>query len=356
VDTFLIVGIGIIALLIALLGWMVWRSNKKAAQWKGLHEQSEVAMKQFQASQSQVIHTTKLASLGQMVAGLAHEVNTPLGFVKSNVEVVNELLDDYLKLVKAYDEAVKEFQQPVELTLNSNPTGFVNFAKMLDARRKLSNAREALEKTTLVADAKDLMTDANEGIKQLSSLVQNLKGFARVDRDGLDNVDLNEGVESSLMMASHQLKGHASVIKNLNPLPKVRCMPSQINQVFLNLITNAAQAMEKGGTLTIQTRALKTAVEVEFADTGSGIAPDVLPKIFDPFFTTKPVGDGTGLGLSIVHKIVQSHGGEIKVQSTLGKGTVFTVRIPIAAPETGIANTAKPTNTNSGEFFSLGDK
>lgn len=351
--TWPIIVIGILLIVAVVLALIVWRLRQQVVRWKGLHDKVESEMKQFQSSQSQVIHTTKLASLGQMVAGLAHEVNTPLGFVKSNVEVVNELLDDYLKLVKAYDDAVQNFQQPVDMTLNSDPTSIVNFAKLLDARRKLQNARETLEKSTLITDAKDLMTDANEGIKQLSSLVLNLKGFARVDRDGLDVVDINEGVESSLMMAAHQLRGHVNVVKQLNPLPKVRCMPSQINQVFLNLITNAAQAMEKGGTLSIQTRPIKNAVEIEFTDTGSGISPEVLPKIFDPFFTTKSVGDGTGLGLSIVHKIIQSHGGDIKVNSTPGKGTVFTVRLPIEAPETAAAKSGKSANTNSGEFMEV---
>jgi signal transduction histidine kinase len=186
-----------------------------------------------------------------------------------------------------------------------------------------------VEKSPLLKDAKELLGDASEGLAQLSSLVVNLKGFSRVDRDGMDTMDLNEGIESALMIAQHQLRDRVKVVKNLQPLPKVRCMPSQMNQVFLNLITNAAQAIEDDGTLTIASKAEGGQVQIDVSDTGCGIPDDVLPKIFDPFFTTKPVGEGTGLGLSIVHKIVKGHGGTIKVRTTPRKGTTFTVSLPV---------------------------
>ncbi|MBC7988017.1 MAG: hypothetical protein H7Y19_00330 [Luteimonas sp.] len=171
----------------------------------------------------------------------------------------------------------------------------------------------------------------------MSGLVMNLKGFARVDRDGMDTVDLNDSVRSALTIASHQLRDRITVVQQLGDVPKVKCMPSQINQVFLNMITNAAQAMGEEGTLTIRSQAKPNVVEVSFEDTGSGIADDVLPKIFDPFFTTKPVGEGTGLGLSIVHKIIQGHGGAIRVKSQVGKGTTFFVELPLAQTATAKA-------------------
>ena len=209
-----------------------------------------------------------------------------------------------------------------------------------EARRKLFEARAAVEKSPLLKDAKELLGDASDGLAQLSSLVLNLKGFSRVDRDGMDSMDLNEGIESALMIAQHQLRDRVKVIKQLQPLPKVRCMPSQMNQVFLNLITNAAQAIDGDGTLTIASKADGSQVQVDFTDTGVGIPDDVLPKIFDPFFTTKPVGEGTGLGLSIVHKIVKGHGGAIKVRTTPRKGTTFTVSLPVNG--SGVA-AAEPT-------------
>src|SRR5581483_4936561 len=293
------------ALLAAACAWrgfMLFQVRRANSALAGQQAQAEEEIKRLQATQSQVIHTTKLASLGQMVAGVAHEINTPLGFVKSNVEVIGDLLDDYRKLVKQYDAAVQYCLQPVDLIFGADKASLDKLVKHVDeARRKLFEAHTALEKTSLLKDAKELLGDASEGLAQLGSLVQNLKGFSRVDRDGMDSMDLNEGIESALMIAQHQLRDRVKIVKHLQPLPKVRCMPSQMNQVFLNLITNAAQAIDGEGTLTIESKPVGKEVEISIADTGCGIPDDVLPKIFDPFFTTKPVGEGTGLGLSIVH-------------------------------------------------------
>jgi signal transduction histidine kinase len=326
----------------AALGFLWFRERQGNAALVARQRDAEEEIKRLQATQSQVIHTTKLASLGQMVAGVAHEINTPLGFVKSNVEVVADLLDDYRKLVKQYDAAVQYCLQPVDLIFGADKASLDKLVKHVEeARRKLFEARATLEKSPLLSDAKELLKDASDGLTQLASLVQNLKGFSRVDRDGMDLVDLNEGIESALSIAQHQLRDRVRVVKHLQPLPKVRCMASQMNQVFLNLITNAAQAIDGEGTLTIESRATPKEVEISFADTGCGIPDDVLPKIFDPFFTTKPVGEGTGLGLSIVHKIVKGHGGSIKVRTTPRKGSVFTVSLPVdGAAATGPAAVA----------------
>jgi two-component system NtrC family sensor kinase len=316
----------------AWLGFELLKARRKNLVLQAGQAETEAELKRLQATQSQVIHTTKLASLGQMVAGVAHEINTPLGFVKSNVEVIGDLLDDYRTLVKQYDAAVQHCLQPVDLIFGADKSSLDKLVKHVEeARRKLFEARTSLEKTTLLKDAKELLSDASEGLGQLGSLVLNLKGFSRVDRDGMDSMDLNEGVESALMIAQHLLRDRVKVVKHLQPLPKVKCMPSQMNQVFLNLITNAAQAIDGDGTLTIDSKVVNNSIEISFADTGSGIADDILPKIFDPFFTTKQVGEGTGLGLSIVHKILKGHGGSIKVRTTPKKGSVFTLTVPLDA-------------------------
>lgn len=332
---------GIIILLLVACGAMafLWlRERKKVVDFTARETQTQDELKRLQATQSQVIHTTKLASLGQMVAGVAHEINTPLGFVKSNVEVVGDLLDDYRKLVKLYDAAVQLCLQPVDLIFGADKAALDKLVKYVeDARRKLFEARANLESSSLLKDAKELLGDAGDGLTQLSSLVQNLKGFSRVDRDGMDSVDLNEGLNSALIIAQHQLRDRVKVVKHLQPLPKVRCMASQMNQVFLNLITNAAQAIEGDGTLTIESKPVGQTVEMSFADTGTGITDDVLPKIFDPFFTTKPVGEGTGLGLSIVHKIIKGHNGSVKVRTTPKKGSTFTISLPVDGPAAGTA-------------------
>jgi two-component system NtrC family sensor kinase len=325
-----VIGLLLLLAVCAWLGFELMTARRKNLVLQASHAETEEELKRLQATQSQVIHTTKLASLGQMVAGVAHEINTPLGFVKSNVEVVGDLLDDYRTLVKQYDAAVQYCLQPVDLIFGADKASLDKLVKHVEeARRKLFEARTNLEKTSLLKDAKELLGDASEGLGQLGSLVLNLKGFSRVDRDGMDSMDLNEGVESALMIAQHQMRDRVKVVKHLQPLPKVRCMPSQINQVFLNLITNAAQAIDGDGTLTIDSKVVGNNVEISFADTGCGIPDDILPKIFDPFFTTKQVGEGTGLGLSIVHKILKGHGGSIKVRTTPKKGSVFTLTLPV---------------------------
>ena len=296
-------------LALAAAAYFFLRERKLRA---GLSQSEEEAKKR-----AQVLHTNKLASLGGMVAGVAHEINTPLGFVKSNVEVVSDLISEY-------EAAVTKVMTGVDLLLSLD-------ASMVDrAKAAIQKARIELARATTLNEARELLEDSAEGLKQMSSLVLNLKGFARVDRDGMDTIDLNDSIRSALTIAGHQLRDRIQVVQELGDVPKVKCMPSQINQVFLNMITNAAQAMDDEGKLTIRSVAKPNVVEVSFEDTGSGIPDDVLPKIFDPFFTTKPVGEGTGLGLSIVHKIIQGHGGAIRVKSQVGKGTTFFVELPIA--------------------------
>jgi len=276
-------------------------------------------LEKMQSTQSQVIHTTKLASLGQMIAGVAHEMNTPIGFVKSNVEVVRELMNEHRVLV---GKCVQGFDMMLAADL-ARPESAAAI------RRTLSKVRNALANDARLPDADELLKDSVDGLVQIANLVKNLKGFARVDSDGMDLLDLNECVESALTIAAHQLRDRIDVVKELGNLPKIHGIASQINQVLLNLITNAGQAMEDGGKLSLISRRAGDMVEVEVSDTGKGIPDKILPKIFDPFFTTKPVGEGTGLGLSIVHKIVQGHGGTIKVRTTPEKGSSFTISFPV---------------------------
>ena len=331
----------VVIVLAGTCAWQAWtmqqaHDKKRMLELRLADAENEV--KQLQATQSQVIHTTKLASLGQMVAGVAHEMNTPLGFVKSNVEVIGDMLDDYRQLVREYDAAVQHCLQPVDLIFNADKASLDKLVTHVEsARRKLFEARNNIETSPLLTDAQDLLNDAGDGLSQLATLVTNLKGFSRVDRDGMDTMDLNEGLESALMIAKHQLRDRIKVVKQFEPLPPVRCMASQMNQVFLNLITNAAQSIEGEGTLTIASKVVGNSIEISFSDTGSGIPDDILPKIFDPFFTTKPVGEGTGLGLSIVHKIVKSHNGSIKVRTTPKSGTMFLITLPIARGSTAAA-------------------
>jgi signal transduction histidine kinase len=184
----------------------------------------------------------------------------------------------------------------------------------------------------VVEELSSLVKDGLYGTGQMAEIVGNLKDFSRLDRSKVTSFNLNEGLNSTLLLAKHLLKG-VTVDKRFGNIPAIVCSPSQVNQVFLNLVTNAVQAMEGAqGKLTLTTRSEGAGVAVEVADDGKGIAPDVLPKIFDPFFSTKEIGKGTGLGLSISYKIVQQHGGRIDVDSRPGAGTRFTVWLPLKPP------------------------
>ena len=306
----------VVCVLLAAVAAFAYLRAKRANQ-RVLELQAD--LEKMQHTQSQVIHTTKLASLGQMIAGVAHEMNTPIGFVKSNVEVVRELLNEHRALLA---KCIQGFDVMLAADLTRPQT-------IEPLRRTMTKVRDALGTDVRLPDADELLKDSVDGLQQIANLVKNLKGFARVDSDGMDLLDLNECVESALTIAAHQLRDRIDVVKNLGSLPKIHGIASQINQVLLNLITNAGQAMDDGGKLTLTSKRSGDMVEVEVADTGAGIPDNVLPKIFDPFFTTKPVGEGTGLGLSIVHKIVQGHGGSIKVRTAAGKGSVFTISFPL---------------------------
>jgi signal transduction histidine kinase len=186
-----------------------------------------------------------------------------------------------------------------------------------------------LREAATVKELGNMLGDGLHGIEQINEIVTNLKNFSRLDRSKVSRFNLNEGLDSALIIARNAVKTK-TIVKNYGDIPPVECSPSQINQVFLNLITNAAQAIpDKTGTITLNTRQEGDQVKVEVADNGHGIARDVLPKIFDPFFTTKEIGQGTGLGLAIAYKIVTEHGGSISVQSEVEKGTVFTVTLPV---------------------------
>lgn len=283
---------------------------------KGARELSK-AYTQLKSSQAQLVQSEKMASLGQMVAGVAHEINTPLGYVKNNVEIMREFSAQLRELLTANHLLVNALLDP-----QGND---VEVARQLAA---IEDLRSMVDPELLFSDMETLFSDTGFGLSQISELVLGLKDFSRLDQALTDNVSLNDCVGNALLIAKNALKTRIEVIRQLQDIPRIACAPSQINQVLLNLVTNAAQAIDGAGKIAIKTWADEENVYVSVQDTGRGMAPETVKKIFDPFFTTKPVGEGTGLGLSISWQIIQQHGGRIRVASEVGRGTRFVIDLP----------------------------
>ncbi|MGQ0580028.1 MAG: ATP-binding protein [Betaproteobacteria bacterium] len=312
--------------LLILLGWL---GAKLRAANVGLEhrvqertrELSE-ALRHLRESEAQLIQSEKMSSLGQMVAGVAHEINTPLAYVKNSLGTVAEKLPE-LGSVLSETEQLLALLQAGE---GANPDELARQFAVVSQHVSTLKSRD------VVKELSGLVNDGVYGTGQMADIVGNLKDFSRLDRSKVTRFNLNDGLTSTLLLAKHLLKS-VTVERQFGEIPAILCSPSQINQVFLNLITNATQAMENaGGTITLKTRSEGEGVAVDMLDNGRGIAPEVLPKIFDPFFSTKEIGKGTGLGLSIAYKIIQQHGGRIDVKSEVGKGTRFTVFLPLKPP------------------------
>jgi signal transduction histidine kinase len=268
--------------------------------------------RELERLQGQLVHTEKMASLGQLSAGIAHELNNPAGFVYGNMELLQGYISDLTRLFQAYDEIVLP----------------------ADAAPVIAALKAEIGYEKLVDDLKSITSDCCEGAQRICDVVKNLRLFSRLDEAEFKSVDIHEGINSTIRLLSSYYRTGAIVLRHEYAyLPPVSCYASQLNQVWMNLLVNAAQAVGGQGEVTITTRLETDFVAVTISDTGMGIPEDQLSRIFDPFFTTKPIGEGTGLGLSISYGIVERHGGTIEVASAVGKGTSFTVRIPIQVKE-----------------------
>lgn len=311
---------GALLVLLAYLGFKIKAANQRLEHRviERTHELSE-AMKHLKESEAQLIQSEKMSSLGQMVAGVAHEINTPLAYVKNSLGAVAEQLPGINGTLEHCEKLI------ALLKAGDNPD------ELSREYAHSSTQIAQLRQKHVIEELNGLVKDGLYGTGQVAEIVGNLKNFSRLDRSKVTSFNLNEGLESTLLLAKHLLKT-VTVDKRFGEIPAITCSPSQVNQVFLNLITNAAQAMPDGrGKIILTTRVDGEGVAVDVADNGSGMPPEVLKKIFDPFFTTKEIGKGTGLGLSISYKIVQQHGGHISVDSRVGAGTRFTVWFPLKA-------------------------
>jgi len=275
-------------------------------------QELELALARLNTVQEQLVQSEKMASLGQLAAGIAHEINNPIGYVHSNLGTLQEYLNNLFGLIECYDGV---------LAMNGPITA--------ERRAEVAERKRAIDFAFLVQDLPPLLAESREGIDRVRRIVQDLRDFSRVDRlETWSLYDLHRGLDSTLGIVWNELKYKAEVRKEYGNLPLVECLPSQINQVFVNILVNAAQAIEQRGEIVVRTGAQEGRIWIEIADNGGGIAPDNLKRIFDPFFTTKPVGKGTGLGLSISYGIVRKHHGEIAVDSQVGQGTTFRITLP----------------------------
>jgi two-component system NtrC family sensor kinase len=265
-------------------------------------------------AQSRMVQTEKLASLGQLVAGVAHEINNPLAFVSNNIAVLERDLQDMISLINLY----RKIERPDAAGQAALNEQIESVSQQLDLDYSLANLPRLIERT-------------REGLRRIERIVKDLRLFARVDEGDWNEVDLNPGIESSInMLQGHARKKAVRLAAELEPLPLVRCRAARVHQVIVNLLMNAIDACEPEGCVTLRTHAEPETdrVCIDVTDTGCGIAPEIRERIFDPFFTTKPIGEGTGLGLSISYGIVEEHKGTIDVQSTAGTGSCFSVRLP----------------------------
>lgn len=268
---------------------------------------------QFEETQSHLMQAEKMASLGLLAAGVAHEINNPIGYIGSNLNALQGYVDELLRVLEAYEA--------VERALAGDP----------GLHAAVEAVRAGIDIPYLKEDVRSLIDESMEGVNRVRQIVLGLKEFSHVNQAEWGWSDLHAGLDSTLNIVHNELKYKAEVVKDYGRLPLVECMLSQLNQVFMNILVNAAQAIEKRGAITIRTGVTGTGwVWVEVSDTGSGIAPEDQRRIFEPFFTTKPVGAGTGLGLSLSYGIVEKHGGRIEVDSEPGQGSTFRVWLPIS--------------------------
>ncbi len=283
-----------------------------------------VLIEKLEQVQSQLLQSEKMASIGQLAAGVAHEINNPIGFISSNLNSLQSYMDDLQALLQLYHAADPLVKGDAELA------------------DKIAVIKQRMDFGYFMDDVGDLISESRDGVVRVRKIIQDLKDFSRRDTKECQFYDLHQGIDSTLNVATNELKYKAKVIKDYADLPMVNCCLPQINQVVLNLLVNAVQAIATQGVITIRTGCEDAMVWFEVQDSGKGIAEAECQRIFEPFFTTKPVGEGTGLGLSLSYGIVRDHGGRIDVRSELGVGTCFRVWLPIEGPESASVTDQAP--------------
>lgn len=281
-------------------------------QVKKRTQELELALKNLKEAQSQLVDAEKMSSLGQLTAGIAHEINNPINFVSSNISPLRQDIEDLEQIINKYEE-------------------LKNADNVEEKFKEIEQLKNELDFEYLKKELPSIINGIEDGATRTKEIVSGLRNFSRLDEVEYQQADINEGIESTLILIKSKLT-NINLVKNLSPLPLINCNPSKLNQLFMNLIDNAISAIEEkgieNGKITLETSEEKNDIVFKISDNGIGIKQEILPKIFDPFFTTKDVGKGTGLGLSISRSIIEAHEGTIEVTSEVNKGTEITVKIP----------------------------
>lgn len=288
-------------------------------QITGTNIQLLEANRKLEQAHSQLLQSEKMASIGQLAAGVAHEINTPIGYVNSNFGTLKKYLSDICTMLDKYESTLTLLKDhPLELD-------------------ELQSFKKKIRLAYLRDNTRAMLAESQEGLDHVKKIVVDLKDFSHTgSEETWKSADIQQILESSLNMVASELKYKCEIHKEYKPLPKVFCLPLRLSQVFMNLLLNAAQAIEEHGVVTLRTGHEGNQVWIEVADTGMGIDPKNMSRIFDPFFTTKPVGKGTGLGLSLSYSIVEKLHGKIEVHSEVGKGSVFRVWLPVVQPSSKV--------------------
>jgi len=286
------------------------RLEKQKINIENKNTQLQSALQKLKEAQNQLVQSEKMASVGQLTAGIAHEINNPINFVSSNVSPLKRDIEDIMKLLElcSCDPAKEDMKSKFD---------------------KIEKYKEEIEYDVILEEIKQLLGGIEEGARRTMEIVRGLRNFSRLDEGEKKLVDINEGIDSTLLMLRNQLKNRIEVVKNFGSLPQLLCYPGKLNQVFMNILNNAGQSIEETGTIQVSTSYQKNTIQVSIKDSGKGMSEKVTEHIFEPFYTTKDVGKGTGLGLSISYGIIQEHDGNIVVKSKEGKGTEFIITLPV---------------------------
>jgi len=283
--------------------------KERTKELSSKNDELNSAYKELKDAQSQLVHNEKMRSLGELVAGVAHELNNPINFIYGNMTHLKEYSNNLIKIVSQYESLQQESEG--------------------DKYKEVEDYKEEIDYKFLKDDILKLIQSCAGGAERSKQIILELKDFSRLDQSVIKEIDINESIDSTLNILKSKYKDKVNIIKEYGDIPMFDCYAGQMNQVFMNILDNATQSVKGAGDVIIRTKTDDINLLIEFEDTGEGIEQDILSQIFDPFFTTKPVGSGSGLGLSITYKIIKSHNGIINVESEIGKGTKFTIKIPL---------------------------